>query len=168
MESHRFDDLVRMLANGSPRRRFLGWLTGVAFVAAIDRFAGAAASAQETAAKRCLKSGEACKRGKQCCSGLCKQKKCRQAPGQGNCTIRRNFCADPEVFICNDSPPCRCFVTTQGLSACAVAGDGQCVECESNEDCDAVTGAGSVCVQGDGGDDDCCGGGTACFPSCPA
>lgn len=160
MNGPRFDAMTRSLTDGLvSRRRALRPLAGGALAAALARLGVA-----EAAARRCLNEGKECKRDKQCCSGLCKRRTCRPAPGQANCTIKENFCReDPEIFICNDNPACRCYVTTRGTSFCGVNGDGQCAPCATNADCDAVAGAGSACVRGSG----CCGGDTACFPPCP-
>ncbi len=160
MDNGQFDDLVKRLAIGSPRRQLLRLLAGSGLGLLIgwsDRQAATGAGAG------CRKERKECKRDNQCCSGLCQRRKCRHAPGQGNCTIRKNFCGnDPEIFICKGAPACRCYVTTRGRSFCGSNGDGQCATCERNTDCTAVTGPGSACVQGAG----CCGGGTACFPPC--
>ena len=46
--------------------------------------------------RSCLSTAaQTMRRGDQCCSGVCRRKRCRTAPNQGTCTIRQNQCVDP-------------------------------------------------------------------------
>ena len=73
MDNHHFDTWTRSLANRLPRRRLWQNLASVALAVTLIRFGRAPVAAQEAAAKRCQKDGNECKRGNQCCSGLCKK-----------------------------------------------------------------------------------------------
>jgi hypothetical protein len=101
-------------------------------------------------AATCRKNGRACRRGNQCCSGICKGKQgaatCRAAPAQGICTIEKNIClqGDGEITSCGTFP-CSCHVTAQGASLCGhlIENVNDCAECASCLNCE-----GTVCVRG--------------------
>ncbi len=153
-------------------RRFgapvLRWISGVSRRALLRGWAGGALAGltNQATAAGCLQEGEDCRRGRQCCSGLCKRRRCRRAPDQGICTIRKNTCRDGNGTLCGMSGPagCFCHVTTRGTSFCgaglACRAGGACTR---DSDCDAVFGPGSACVRG------CCGdtGGGGCVARCP-
>jgi hypothetical protein len=159
MDTERFDRLVIALSRRVPRRSVLGLLGGLGFTGLVTwDVAG-----QTT----CLTNGTRCggERGV-CCSGWCKRKRgtnkkfCRQADGEGTCTIEADICHNKFV---NCGTGCECVVTTQGRSFCAVLrafGDG----CVSNQECEQheLGGKGAKCI--DGGTS--CGSATFCMPPC--
>ena len=159
MDGDRFDALARSLAAHRPRRAALRALAGAALAGPL-----ALVGAREAAA-RCLRNGEACRRGPQCCSGVCRRgengKKCRAAPSQLTCTVERDVCAQGSAARCG--PPgneCYCWVTARGASFCG-GNDGA----YGAASCDECAGAGRVCVRGGGA---FCDGPVACvLPCCP-
>jgi hypothetical protein len=144
------------------------WLTRRAVVRTWLGAAGIAVvgTAERSLAARCLAAGEECRRGRQCCSGRCRRRRCRPASGQGTCSIRKNTCRDVGSPLCGTtggSGGCSCHVTTRGTSFCgaglACRAGGICTK---DSDCDSVFGPGSACVR------DCCAeqGGVACVARC--
>jgi hypothetical protein len=166
MDNEHFATWTRSLASRLPRRRLwpggLKAVAGGALAVTMSRFDRLPAAAREEAAKRCLKDGDECKRGNQCCSGLCKGKKCRRAPGQGTCTIRKDRCktGDSDASRCAGGD-CLCFRRLDGAAVCA--GDGECFDCSRDADCVAAFGERFVCVQGDRR---CSCASTACLERC--
>ncbi|CAA9581407.1 MAG: hypothetical protein AVDCRST_MAG59-4814 [uncultured Thermomicrobiales bacterium] len=154
MDQDRFDSLARRLAAGATRRDAIQALAvaTVGLVAAVPAGTGAAAA--------CREPGAPCRRGGQCCSGLCQGKKgrerCRRVPGQGICTIRNNVCRTNDADkSCGGAglDSCGCFVTTAGRSFCALGALSEVVSCERDRDCAGQFGAGARCVRG--GPSDC-------------
>lgn len=140
LDAERFDRMVRecrLLAPGS-RRVALRTLIAGAFVGAALLPSGA-----PPAAAACLKNGKTCKRGKQCCSAICKGprngKTCRPAPSQGTCTIETpRTCVDGGDIECGAG--CTCLQTVSGRPFC---GSRSSIGCRACGDCDA----GDVCVK---------------------
>jgi hypothetical protein len=129
MDGDRFDLLVRMV--GASRRSALR----VAVLAALAGSLPGLGPVRVAAA--CRRSREACKRGSQCCSGVCKGKRaereCRRAPHQGSCTIERDACRQGVAAECGDpGSSCYCFLTAEGASFCGRGNSvSSCAECES-------------------------------------
>jgi hypothetical protein len=152
MHNYNFDAWTRLLVSRQPRRRVWRGLAGGALAALLPHFGKPLpAAARETAAKRCLKEGKSCKRGTQCCSGVCRKKKCRRATGQGLCTIRQDLCRTsqpgPGCGVDDGGGPCFCHVTAAGASFCASAFETECFPCAANGDCADVTGPDSACIR---------------------
>ena len=152
MDESRFDALTQRFAGGVTRRRALRALAG-GVLGLI-----AAAPAGGVAAAACLREGKACKRGRQCCSGRCKQgpqgKTCRRVPSQGICTNRMRSCSDtaagPE---CGAGPlVCTCNTTLTGGAFCgsSLGTDAGTTECRSDLECAQQFGNGAACVRGAG------------------
>jgi hypothetical protein len=148
VEQLHFLALARQAAALATRRDTLRTLAG-----AIGLAAGTA-PASGTAAT-CLRNGKECKRGNQCCSGFCKRgkgdkKRCRKVSSASTCTIRDDLCVQPPggPFVdCGvGSVLCACLVTTAGRAFCADPLQ-TFVECETNADCVAEIGRGTVCVK---------------------
>ena len=164
MDGERFDRIAKALGTGVGRRGVLRGALGAALGAAL----GVAGVRQAAAQGTCLENGSRCGREGDgtCCSGVCKRKRgtnkkfCRQAPGQGNCTVEWRGCPEflHEVRTCGQG--CECYVTTRGASFC---GDGgPCVACEQDADCEKTGKKGSKCIT-------CrwCPGGNTCVAPCP-
>jgi hypothetical protein len=161
VDSRNFDSLTRafVATPAGSRRAVVRGVIGSGVAALLIRL-----GVEEAAALR--DNGEACKRGRQCKSGLCKgakdKKKCRKSPNQGICTIASNVCGGTDTD-CGSN--CACFVTfKQGLAFC---GDVTSIECGcgANNDCAHLPGA--VCAKDEGGAP-CCGlaGNTTCVFPC--
>ena len=147
MDAHRFDTLTRTMAATGSRRWALRGLAGAAAAGAL------ALVGVRGAAAACQVNGTRCTSGDACCSGLCKKKQgtnkkfCRQAPGQGTCTVEQNVCAGTGGS-CNGAD-CACFVTAAGRSLCGDLTAGidvvtACGECPNGKVC--VRGGGSGCA----------------------
>jgi hypothetical protein len=122
-----------------------------------------------------LVNGQPCTSGPQCASGFCKRKKgtnkrfCRQARGQGICSIEFNACEAAGELVCGAASgggDCTCYVTSRGYSFCGV--EDVCFACQTNSDCEKRPEAGEagdrcvVCAE-------CSGNffGRACVRTCP-
>lgn len=171
MDDRHFDALTKaVVATIASRRRALRVAAGGGLGLALTRFVAGGLEVREVAAKGCRKERKDCKRDRQCCSGICKKRKCRRAPTQLTCTIQKNFCASGAdgtgCGAANGGDPCSCVVTTSGASFCGVIASLECVPCLGSGDCAVVAGPGSVCVRAVG---NClCNDGseTFCLPPC--
>jgi len=120
MDGRKFDSLTQWWVNSS-RRSTLRAALALAL-------AGPLASRGTEAAAVCRQPGKTCKRGTQCCSGICKkkgkrgEKKCRAAFSQFTCTTAVDTCLQGDSPIhCGDPDRiCSCFVTAPGASICGV------------------------------------------------
>jgi hypothetical protein len=146
-----FDDWTRTLAAPAKRRYLWHIVPAGALTFLATRPGPARVAAQEATAKDCLKPGKDCKRSNQCCSGLCRRRKCRRAPGQGSCTREQNQCVDgtngTDCGIASDGNICLCLVTRRGRSFCANTLQSQCFPCTNDRECVSVTGPGSACFR---------------------
>jgi hypothetical protein len=122
----------------------------------------------------CLEVGDPCKRADQCCSGICKKKKCR-AHDTGTCKQDGpEICVidPPPALTCNNDATCRCFRTTAGSIVCAqfINNELNCIDCARDDDCVAEGfPPGTVCAPLSTGI--CagqCEGGIACLIPCGA
>lgn len=177
MDGTRFDSFARIWAAGSAsRRRFLRGLAAGGLGTVLAPLSPPGADAREAAGsrRRCRTQGDDCRGGKQCCSGVCRKRRCRQAPNQGRCTIERDACRDGnEPCGRNGAALCQCRLTTAGASFCggggvSCAGVGFEPICDRDADCAPITGPGSKCVRQSVG---VCAGGCAgdrgCQAPCP-
>jgi hypothetical protein len=156
MDAPQFDRLVRQIAGAASRRQALRLLAGGALGLLAGLPSGAVATAQVEAASSCLKQGKDCKRGNQCCSGLCHRKQCRRAPGQGICTIRNDACRENDADkVCGGAGfnLCGCFVTAAGRSFCGSGQVDDAQACANDGECVTRLGDGARCVRG--GPSDC-------------
>jgi hypothetical protein len=87
MRGERFDDLVKSLASGSTRRRFLGFFTALAV---------AAPFAQRAAVAACLPGEAPCTIDDACCSGVCTMH------GRCGCFDAGHLCPD-DGYCCGGS-----------------------------------------------------------------
>lgn len=171
MDDRQFDSLTRTLAATTAcRRQALRLPVSCALGLFSTHVVAGRFEVREAVAKGCLKERKRCQRDRRCCSGICKKHRCRRAPGQLTCTIRRNFCeSGVDGTVCgtaNGGDPCACVVTTSGVSFCGDIASVECVPCLGSGDCAAVAGPGSVCVRAVG---NClCNDGseTFCVPPC--
>lgn len=161
MDEGRFDDVTRIMGAGAApsRRHLMRLLAGAALAGVAARIAPAGSGAQTASAARCLGDKKACKRDSQCCSGVCRTKKCRSAPGQGTCTIRKDVCKltggigfGPK---CNGVAGCECIKTKSGAAFCREIGGAACTPCFGDGDCAVAFGAGAKCIAGAACGDPC-------------
>ena len=154
MDDGRLDAAAKALATLGTRRAALRLVAVGAFGTVLARLG------LQQAAAACRKNGKECTRGGQCCSGLCKRRTCRPAPGQDICTIEADACRGTDPNGCGGGQqPCNCYVTARGASFCGAGSFAHvCSSCVDDRDCEFVTGPGSACVRldqfcGCGGDD---------------
>ncbi len=96
-------------------------------------------------------------------SRICRNGAC--VPDPGTCSAGQNSCQNPRTASCNDQLGCDCFVTANGASFCGLSGF--CSHCSRDEECIAVTGPGSACVDTTGDSCGCEGfGERACVRPC--
>jgi hypothetical protein len=170
MNPVRFDGLLRRLAAPVGRRQAAGLVAAALGVRAAD---SVDAGAAPQAAAGCRNAGKPCKRGSQCCSGVCAgkkgQKRCKPAPNQGICTIADDDCAVDTFTPCGvaGDSVCRCVKTTAGLPFCAdpraflePGGDG----CASDAECAELIGGGARCIRTE---PECFFGLPTCIRPCP-
>jgi hypothetical protein len=141
MDAMRFDRWTRTLSGGVARRR-VGQIFGAAIVAAtLGGSAGEAASA-------CRLDRQPCRRGSQCCSGVCAGKngkrRCRPATAEATCTSEKDACRQGEATGATDcGEDCWCWVTEAGASIC-----GQLIDnARTCDDCGRIA-PGLICVRG--------------------
>ena len=79
-DSEYLDGIAKTLAGGQGRRQVLRLLCGTVLSTALGVSVRAGA---EAAAGICKGSGKKCKRGKDCCSGQCKNNRCRCSNSSG-------------------------------------------------------------------------------------
>jgi hypothetical protein len=148
LEDHRFDAITLALSAGSPsRRHLLRGVAGGALGAALARFGLAV---EPAAAAKCAGNNKACKRGSQCCSGICRKKKCKLAPQQGTCTIRQDACEQGGIGFgpkCNGVANCECIVTKTGAAFCRQIGEASCIACTNDQDCEVQLAPNAKCIQ---------------------
>jgi hypothetical protein len=143
MNSNRLDDFARNVGRrGLNRRAVLAATAASALVGAFGR-------REAMAGVGCRDVGKACRRGEECCSGLCKGKRgkrtCRPH-GVGTCEAGADYCRQGKTATCNFSDDCHCVATTGGARFCGATSGSVCMGCQSDADCDPVTGPGSACV----------------------
>ncbi len=133
MDNDRFDSLIRLARTSrraAIRAAIASVMAGPLVLLGVARSPGAAAAS-------CLANRHECKRGSQCCSGICQRKRgerttsCRRSPHQGTCTIEKNACTQGVAAACGTpGRSCYCFVTTRGASFCGKGnGVNSCEEC---------------------------------------
>jgi hypothetical protein len=142
MDAERFDRLLLALTRARTRRSVLGLLAALGLTGLVAR---------DVVAQDCAANGTHCGRAGDlpCCSGWCKRKRgtskrfCRQAPGQGICTIEADTCVtgSPNCDAAS-SGSCHCWVTSRGFSVCATSSSPDCLACESHADCEKRPGVG--------------------------
>ena len=169
MDGHRFDALTRSLARTmSSRRRLLLGTAGSALGPLTTILKVTPAGATHFG---CRHVGAGCKRAKQCCSGICKNHRCR-AHHVGGCVsglVDSNTC----VVIGSDAcgTDCRCHNTTGAAGYCGLSGGAggvSCLPCTKDKQCENLTGvAGAACVVCPFCTENGSPGGTGCVVPCP-
>jgi hypothetical protein len=159
MDVDRFDQIARALHWRQSRRAALRLL----FPGALGALA-TGGGLKEVRANHfeCRHVGARCKRSGQCCSGVCRNKRC-QGHGAGICTTQ-NVCTTGTT-VCGThrgGSICACFQTTGKAPFCGRFG--VCRACTKDRQCEADFGAGAACVV------HTCGGceatGTGCVVKC--
>ena len=141
-DADRFDAFTRSLTAVAPsRRRLLTGVAGASLAALATAFGFAPVGATSFA---CLNVGKRCTEGGECCSIVCKCKRCR-AHNVRRCTAARNICATETEFKCAGGS-CSCFGTTGGANFCGSA-EWVCMACSTDAQCAiALNTPGSACV----------------------
>jgi hypothetical protein len=158
MDAERFDALTRTVTATASRRRALRGLVG----GVLGGVAGSlglreTAAVHQTCALRHARAR--CRRGNQCCSGICRRRRCR-CPQGGYCAGGGGSVSACGPEIRDD---CFCVVSTAGPTRCALFLDFVCPAskaCDTDGQCDD----GWFCANTAG----CCGsaGINACVPLC--
>lgn len=96
----------------------------------------------------CVNAGTFCKRGSQCCSGICsgkKQKKTCRAHDASTCQLSQDICLNGYA-ICTTTAgaPGVCTITTGAASFCSTVA--VCAECTRDADCVPMFGSGAACI----------------------
>lgn len=173
MDASTFDHLARTLFTRGSRRTALG------AVMAAGAALGLAGTDGATAQLACnLKAnGQRCQSDSECCSGRCRRGRrerygtCRQAGGQGICTVEQNACTGGFAgAVCGTGAVglggnCFCNVTTRGRSFCSGTVV-RCGNCTSSRQCEQEFGEGAKCISMGTGTF-CSGCSTACALPCP-
>jgi hypothetical protein len=115
----------------------------------------------------CLDVGKACSGNDAlCCSGVCQGKKPKKGKKDTSRCIAHNAldCQAGANSCAGGTVPCgtagACVVTTGTASFCSATGDGDCVACQTDADCEASRGPGAACIVCPGNCPDTT---TACF-----
>jgi hypothetical protein len=146
VSEHNLDDLARPF--GKPvlgRRAAIGAGIATALRLALGHDRRAAAGVG------CRNIGKPCRRGGECCSGVCRgksgQKSCR-AHHAGTCRPGEDHCREGFTAVCNNGENCYCVVTTGGAPFCGQLDVGACTACRRDADC-AAQGfpIGSACIR---------------------
>jgi hypothetical protein len=145
MSKMMIDDVTRVFRRFGVARRTL-------FAAAVGGAFGAVTGHRRVAAGvGCRNVGKACRRGEECCSGVCrgpKGKRSCRAHHVGTCLPGEDICREGFTAVCNDGENCYCAVTSGGAPFCGQFDVGACTACRRDADC-AEQGfpAGSACVR---------------------
>ena len=145
MDGARFDRLAVAVGQRITRRATIGLLAALG----LTEFASQGAGAQLGG----LVNGQPCTSGDQCVSGRCVRKEgtqkkfCRQAQGQGICSIEFNACEADGELVCGDDGEvggvdCFCTVTSEGYSFCGI--EDACFACQTDRDCRRRPGVGQA------------------------
>jgi hypothetical protein len=173
MNAHAFDNAVRSLNAGLPRRSLILPALHAALVLGGAGLPGGAAAKKKRKRKNknkkikrnsfgCVNVGMFCKNDEQCCSGICEGKKgkktCRAHDVQG-CEAGQNPCDEGESLLCTTSAGVAggCITTTGNAGYCGVGLF--CFVCTKDIDCEPLFGPGAACVDCSRCDEF---GGTAC------
>lgn len=144
MDHNRFDSLVRRAAIAADRRGVLR--------AAVAGALGLAGLRGEGVDAACRQPQEKCTKRTQCCSGICRGKKCRKAENQGTCTIAKDTCRITGGIgfgpKCNGVQGCECIQTKSGAAFCREIGGAACTSCASDQQCIVAFGLGAKCISG--------------------
>ena len=150
MDGHGFDLLTKRLALLTTRRQ------GFRTVLAGAGVAGLLGLETEDAAAACGGAGKRCKKGNQCCSGICQGKKPKKgkkdrsvcvAHHEDICTAAHRACTGDPRPNCNpDHPQATCFRTTGQAGYCGLDVIPACIPCRKDTDCHEPLGEGSACV----------------------
>ena len=146
MDDLRFDRFTRRFVLGGLARGVPSALLGV----------GGSGAKQRKKVKRnafgCVDVGRFCRRGGQCCSGICAGKKGRKRCRAHNADVCRG--GDANGFCKVGAPDVDCTTATGKTGLCQTTTGkagfcnwaGECAECTKDEECVAVCGAGAACL----------------------
>jgi hypothetical protein len=163
MDTHRFDDLARLLGWPAARRRFVLGLAGA--VGGLTSHGPHSAVAKRRKEPRlnefgCVNVGEPCRgRDRLCCSGVCQGKKPKEgrkdrsrcvAHGASTCRAGQrdaDQCSGAENVVCTTSTGAtngRCNTTTGNAPYCAAELYGE--PCRKDADCQPNCGEAAACI----------------------
>jgi hypothetical protein len=101
----------------------------------------------------CVDIGKACRgNGANCCSGICKGKNPKKGKKDtSSCAAHNVLDCQAGQDSCQGEPvPCgaagACTITTGQASFCSAAGEGECVACRTDADCEPIRGPGAACI----------------------
>ena len=118
-ESEHLDEIAKTLARGQGRRQVLRILGGVVLSTALGATVRAGVGA---AVATCTGSGRKCKRGKDCCSGQCKNNRCRCSNFERRCRTNSDCCQGGGTADCDlrclDADCDTCAATDQPTGYC--------------------------------------------------
>jgi hypothetical protein len=155
MEGELFDGLTRAFSRAATSRR--GLLAGAALGSLVTAFGAPRVEATHFG---CKDVGERCRKGRNCCSGRCKNKHC-VGHNAGTCTAAQNFCATDAHACGAGGNTCLCLRTTGGANFCA--SNGTLTTCTKDRECvKALGSADAACVDFTG----CSTAGTRCALPC--
>ena len=97
-ESKHLDGIAKTLARGQSRRHVLRLLGGTVLSTTLGATVRARA---EAAAGTCKSSGRKCKRGKDCCSGRCRNRRCRCSNFERRCRTNSDCCQGGGTAYCD-------------------------------------------------------------------
>jgi hypothetical protein len=118
-ESEHLDGIAKTLARGQSRRHVLRLLSGTVLSTALGATVRAGA---EAVVAICKGSGRKCKRGKDCCSGQCKNNRCRCSNFERRCRTNSDCCQGGGTAYCDlrclDAECNTCAPTDQPTGYC--------------------------------------------------
>jgi hypothetical protein len=166
MDAGRFDGLVRSLHDAVSRRAAFRALGGVVTLLGLPGRDNASAKKRKRKKKKvkrnsfgCVNVGDFCRKNGQCCSGLCKRRKCEPHDADV-CEAEDDICKG-NAASCTTATNNKgdCGRTTGNASYCG--GEGDCFPCKKDADCIPICGPLAACVVCES---ECAeAGGTACF-----
>jgi hypothetical protein len=176
MDGTHFDRLTRSLADRPSRRGLLRGLAAALALATVrnlglvearNKHKTKGAKGLRRNAFGCVATGKACRgNDANCCSGICQGKKPKKGKEDTSKCVAHNVleCQAGQDSCPGEPIPCgaagACTITTGKASFCSAAGDGDCVACRTDADCEASRGPGAACIVCPG---NCPETATACF-----
>lgn len=158
MNAHGFDLVARSLTGGSSRRGLLGGLVAATCGIAAGRLPDATAGKKRKQPKAntfgCVNVGKACRKAKECCSGICegkKDKKTCRAHDTGGCEAgaATNLCGGSGVSCTTSTGASGGCETTTGNAGYCRTGGVWCksTPCRKDVDCRSECGPDAACIR---------------------
>jgi hypothetical protein len=172
MDIARFDALARALAAPTSRRTAGRFLAGLGLAGVLLQADGDALGARKDKKRKpkrkprfnafgCVNLGGFCKRSGQCCSGICRGRRCQahndgftacEAGPLGFCAVRDGGLIAGTPCTSSTDENGLCFTTTGNAPYCAVGAfeavaDIGCVACKKDRDCETFCGEDAACLK---------------------